>query len=552
MKVSSANAWFNRFFFILLFSYNHSEKQEININPYDNKDIGIELYSVNIMRNPQELDLSYAKRKMKNKELTRYSIVFTEKLHVESYERKLTDIFTGFWERQILNIIVIFWTNELNCFTYNPFDNPFLISLHINETDPKHLFFDKTGNLKGHQIRLGMVEDSQRVKIIETGDKIQLKGYDGGLGGMILKRMNATFKLIRPLDGANLGECFPNGSSSGVFALLQSNNVDMSFNARFFRMQDFRGAIEPTVTIGRDSLCILIPRSGLSLNLDNIFDTFESPIWIAIIVALPIYTFFFHLYNRKWRSFGTSHSFSHTFLRLFGWNLNQPYMSTPKTTLAKLLIGLWITYSAVITTWYNSNLMSFLMVKPWLPDISTLQQLEQSNYHILTPLRLTKLIDEFIIDSKEFESFWGRIHFETYDRIYNRILDEDTSYAYIDKEHILRYLMTAGRLFDTFTQMKECPVPFINVYGLSYGSPYKGRINWIMSRAIDYGIVDHWLNLRQHRDKLYRADYHYKMHSAYHESIKISHLQLAFYILVFGCVVSLLVFLCEMKRSKCT
>lgn len=536
----------------LQFRYNHSEEQEIIINPFDNKDIGIELYSVNIVRNPRELDMSYAKRKMKNKELTRYAIVFTEKLHLESYDRKLENIFNEFWERQILNVIVIFWTDELNCFTYTPFSDPLLIPLNLNETDPKRLFYDKTRNLNGHEIRLGMADDSKRVKIIKTDNKTILRGYDGGFGGMIMKRMNATFKVIQPIDDANLGELFANGSANGIFALLQTNSVDMSFNARFYRMQHFRFAIEPTVTIGRDNLCILVPRSGLSLNLDNIFDTFEWPIWISIIAALPIYALFFQLYHRNRRSFGTSHSLSHTCLRLFGWNLNQPYMSTPKTTLAKLLIGLWITYSAVITNWYNSNLTSYLMTKPRLPDIETLRELEQSNYHILTAERYTKLINEFVIKTNDYENLWGRIHFEPHEHIYKRILSNDLSYAYADKEHVIRYLMLAGRLFETFSQMKECPVPFINVYAMSYGSPYKGRVNWIMSQAIDYGIVDHWLNLGLHRDKLNQFGHHsrHKSHTTSHDSISMSHLQSAFYILLLGCIVSFLVFLGEINRAK--
>lgn len=399
---------------------------------------------------------------MKNKEYTHYAIVFTEKINLDSFDNVLEPIFNEFWERQVLNVIVVFWTNKLNCFTYSPFGKHFLIPFNVNETNPERLFYDKTINLNGHKLKVGMFSEEQRVKISYINKKPIMKGIDGGFGGMVIKRMNATLKLIEPLDGAKLGELFSNKSTTGIFSLLENETIDISFNARFFRMQHFRKTIEPTISLGRDDLCILVPRTGISLNLDNIFDAFESPVWTLIVIALPIYAFFFHLLHNKRSGFRKSHSFSHAFLRLFGWNVNQPYMRSPKTSLAKIMLGLWITYSAVITNWYNSNLTSYLMVKPRLPDIKTLQQLEQSNYQILT---LQKYMDEFLINSKEHQNLLGRIEavdnsFEIFKRV---VLDKDTSYAYADKEHTLRYMISKGRLYDTFAQMTECPVPFINV-----------------------------------------------------------------------------------------
>lgn len=486
---------------------------------------------------------------MKNKELTKYIVVFTDKLLLD-FHHWLKEIFDEFWKREVLNVIIMFWTDRLNCFTYSPFDVNFFIPFDVSEVEPNRIFFEKTKNLNGHPLRVGMFFEPQRAKIYRSGSEIIMKGIDGSFTKVAMKAMNATLKLIQPMDDANLGELFSNGSTNGVFAEFQNESIDMSFNARFFRMKHFRGIIEPTVTIGRDDLCILVPRSGFSLNLDNIFDTFELPVWILIMISLPIYTFFFHLYDlKKSRSFRKLFSFSHAFLRLLGWNLNQPYMNSPKTALAKIMIGLWITYSAVITNWYNSNLTSFLMVKPRLADITTLQQLAQSNYHILTLQRYADLINEFLINSKEYPNLLGRCHNIDTFALYGHILSKNKSFAYAHKEHLLRFALRKGRLFDTFSQMKECPVPFINVYAVSFGSPYKGRINWILMRLQDSGIIDHWLDIGLHRQKINEAR-HPKSPSQEHVSISISHLQSTFYILLIGCIVSGLVFLCEIGLKK--
>lgn len=528
----------------LITRFNSGERR-MSINPFESHDIGIELYSLNVVRNPQVLNLSYVEMRMKNKESTRYAIAFTDQLPLHSVNQQLVQIFSEFWERRVLNVIIIFWTNRLNCFTYSPFGETFLMPVSVNETRAERLFVEKSNNLLGHTIRVGMFYEPQRAIIWGQ----QMKGIDGEFAQMVIKSMNATLQLIEPTDDGLLGEMFANGSSNGIFALLQNHTVDMSFNARFFRMHSFRGAIEPTLTIGRDDLCIMVPRSGYSLNLDNIFDSFEWIVWILIIIALPIYAIFFHVYHRRCGCSRRVHSISHIFLRLFGWNVNQPYMRSPKTPFAKLMIALWIVYSAVITNWYNSNLTSFLMVKSRLPDITTIHQLEQSNYHILTIQRYVDMLNEFLINSKEHQSLMGRIHATDYADLYSRTVQSDTSYAYAHKEHLIRYILRKGHLFDRFVQMQECPVPFINVYALSYGSPYKGRVNWILSQAQDCGLIDHWMEIGLHRDNINQAR---SLKSACEQgiSISISHLQSAFYILLFGCIVSFLVFLFEINRKS--
>lgn len=508
------------------------------------------MYSVNIVRNANELNLSYVKKKMKNKEYTRYVIVFTEKMSSTSIRSELKKIFKVFWQREVLNAIIVAWTDELNCFTYTPFGEQFLIQFNVNETRTEQLFYEKTKNLMGHTLRIGMFFESQRANITRINGKTKMNGIDGGFAQMVIRRMNATLQLIRPKDGANLGELLPNKSSNGIFALLKNDTVDMSFNARFYRMSHFHGNIEPTITLGRDDLCILVPRTGISLNLDNIFDAFELPVWTFAVIALPVYALFFHVYYGKWRGYRKSHSLSHSFLRLFGWNLNQPYMRSPKTTLAKILLGLWITYSAVITNWYNSNLTSYLMVKPRLPDIDTLEQLEQSNYHILTVPRYSDVISEFLINLTHHQRLMGRVHSVEHEyELFQRIFARDTSFAYANKAHIMRFALNKGNLFDTFALMKECAVPFLNVYALSYGSPYKGRVNWLLTQSRDCGIIDHWMDIKSHIEKLNQVR-HQKSASEQHVAISISHLQSAFYILGFGCVVSFIVFLYEIYKAK--
>lgn len=504
------------------------------------------------MQTLKDLDLSYVTKRMPNKEHARYVILLEEKLEPEpKIQRELEAIFKEFWEKKILNVVIIFWTTQLKVMTYTPFGEEFLIEINSDETRPGHLFYDKVRNMFGYRLRVGLFSEPMKAEIRyteqSTDSSVQIIGVDGLFTKLVIQKMNATLKLIQPTDQANLGELFPNGSSNGIFAYLQNQSIDVAFNARFFRHQQFRHKIETTATIGRDDLCIIVPRSGIASNLDNLFDSFKATVWILIIIALPLYSLIFHYYiiKRKPMESKFSRSFIETYIRFFGWNLNQPSRYIPKASNAKVLLFLWIVYSAVITNWYSSAITSFLMIKQRLPDIKTLNQLEKSNLHILTIQRYVDTIYGFLNNSHEYPGLLGRIHAIEHDDIFERIWNGDTNFAFAHKQHVNNFILRKGTSREYFTQMAECPVPFLNIYALPLGSPFKGYINWILMRAKDSGLFTFWDDVRDNRDKIRTHKLLDNSHSDSHEPIKVYHLQTAFYIWAAGCFTSFCIFCAE-------
>lgn len=130
-----------------------------------------------------------SKKKKKNKEYTYYAIVLSEKVASDSFDNELNRIFNEFWLRRVLNVIIVYWTDKLNCLSYTPFGEHFLISLNVNETNPERIFCDKTINLNGYQLKVGWFED-ERAKISFNNEKPIMKGIDGGFGGMVIKRQS--------------------------------------------------------------------------------------------------------------------------------------------------------------------------------------------------------------------------------------------------------------------------------------------------------------------------------------------------------------------------
>lgn len=489
---------------------------------------------------------------MPNKEYARYVILLEEKLEPKpKIRREFEAIFMEFWRKNVLNVIIIFWMTQLNVMTYNPFGKQFLIEINPKETRSGHLFYDKVRNMFGHPLRVGLFSEPMKAEIYyteqSTDSSVKIIGADGSFTKLVIKKMNATLKLIQPMDQADLGELFPNGSSNGIFALLQNESIDVGFNARFFRYQQFRHKIETTATIGRDDLCIIVPRSGIASNLDNLFDSFERPIWILIIIASPLYSLIFHYYLIKRRPKETefSRSFIETYVRFFGWNFNQPSRYIPKASNAKILLILWIVYSAVITNWYSSTITSFLMVKQQLPDIKTLSQLEKSNLHILTIQRYVNTIYGCLNSSHEYSGLLDRVHAIEHADIFQRIWNRDKNFAFAHKEHVNNFLLRKRTTWEDFAQMTECPVPFLNIYALPFGSPFKGYINWILMRAKDSGLFIFWNDIRDHNDNIHTHKALHNSQSDSHEPINVYHLQTAFYIWGAGCLTSFCIFCIE-------
>lgn len=534
------------------FRFSEASKNEFNLKGYADEGIGIEFYSLNIVQTLKDLDLLYVTKRMPNKEYARYVILLEEKLEPEpKIYREFEAIFKQFWGKNVLNVVIIFWTTQLKVMTYTPFGERFLIEIDPKDTRLEHLFYDKVRNMLGHPLRVGLFNEPMKAEFQyteqSTDSSVKIIGVDGLFTKLVIKKMNATLKLIQPTDQANLGELFPNGTSNGIFAYLQNQSIDVGFNARFFRHQQFRHKIETTATIGRDDLCIMVPRSGIASNLDNLFDIFKAPVWILIIIVLPLYSLIFHYYliQRRPKESKFSRSFIETYIRFFGWNLNQPSRYIPNASNAKILLFLWIVYSAVITNWYSSAITSFLMIKPRLPDIKTLNQLEKSNLHILTIQRYVDTIYGFLNSSHEYPGLIGRVHAIEHDDIFERIWHQDTDFAFAHKEHINNFILSIGTTWTHFAQMTECPVPFLNVYALPIGSPFKGYINWILMRAKDNGLFTYWDDIKDHKDNIRTHKLNQNSHSDSHEPIKVYHLQTAFYIWGAGCFSSFCIFCAE-------
>lgn len=237
------------------------------------------------------------------------------------------------------------------------------------------------------------------------------------------------------------------------------------------------------------------------------------------------------------------------FFKLLASNLAQATNAVPVNGLQKLLIGFWLTYALLITSLYQSMLSGSLIIPKDLPDINTIEQLDRSNYKVLSYPRYNLQIMDFLKD-KQFNASYRRLPKRlidvSQDQFILEIQKRNRTVAFANKHHINVYLRRMHRMNGEviYNEMKQCPVPYVTVYGLAYGSPYKGRINYIIRQAQDGGLFEKWDRVDKIKEKISQSKLRGERDLI---AFTFHHLRTAFFTFLIGCSGSIGVFFMEMS-----
>lgn len=161
--------------------------------------------------------------------------------------------------------------------------------------------------------------------------------------------------------------------------------------------------------------------------------------------------------------------------------------------------------------------------------------------------RYNRQIIEFFSDPKYngvYKPLFQKLINGTIDEFNDLIAKYNPSYAFANKYHInvhlRRFYTKDSSIF--FHQVQQCAVPFLGVYGIRYGTPYKNRINFIIRQAQESGLLEKWERVNTMSEQKTQA----KLHSGNGlVPFSLLHLQTAFYVYFIGCVIAIGAFLSE-------
>lgn len=507
--------------------------------------------AINVLRRPSDLDLSYVERRIIDKQRTYYALLFEEKQLKRDTSRRFIKIFSRFWQKQVLNVIALLYTNHTICLEYSPFDDRFLLEHSLsNVTEWREVFAKKTDNFNGHEFRVAMYHERARAIFKQNftpSDAKDMLGIDGIFTPIAMQKLNASIRLIEPTDGSFEGEQYPNGSIDGVLGLVLAGKAEASFNMRGIYPSLFKNNFESTYQKLRDDICIAVPRRGIASNFGNIFYPFDRYTWTLIVLMIPtfagIYACVLHRYVK------CDHPpipIDDILFQVIAWNLSQTRSRLPKNTFSRVMLLIWIGYCFIITSSYHGNIMNSMLHRHRLPEINNIQELHDSGYHVLTVRRYIPFLRNYLDSFYSKETLAGRIHESTTDNHYIMIGAHDTRYAYANKEHILKHAMRNVSQREVFYIMQECPIIFQQAYLVRYGSVFKGRLNWIVRQFQDAGIFTMWQNYMRQQDPPPLETFKTNARVAF----SLYNFQTTFYVLLFGYVMSTVVLLIELIVFK--
>lgn len=451
-----------------------------------------------------------------------------------------------------LNVVAVLRTNDgrVQTFTYSPFVEE-LIPLPDDVCRLKELFSSKI-NFMGHPLYVSLFPEE--VRAIPTKYPMKMMGPDGNFADLLAKTLNATLILRRPADHIEYGNPTAAHNASGSLGQVLRGEVNISLNSRFMRLDLFRenDIVEPTNNIGRDDMCIIVPMPKTMSSLHNLIHSLDAFVWTLILVVIFPYTLLvkltasnpFYTLDRPFRRFHLLDAlrsyFSQTLTRL------------PTSSILRCIVILWIVYCFIITNIFQSGLTSTFTVNILEKEINTIDELIKSDYSVVAAIDYGKLVSRYF----ESSPLSGRSKLLQKMRLiewseYNRLIaNNNTVFAYVNKHHLTTFYantkMNEGR--SIYRAVRECPVPFLACYIVPFGSPLLGHLNRIIGQLEQSGIFRYWdrrVNADSLRPPIARQ-------SGYAKPLKLNQI-FAFYFLLGGLCIALVIFLVEIIRSprKC-
>lgn len=484
----------------------------------------------------------------------KYDFILCEEPMIESSaEPKLSEIFDDLWKSNSINTLIVYWNRTVTGVTYTPFQKSKLIFIQGNELHRiKSIMEKRVHNLNGHPLKVTAFFDESRLRFdkININNVTALDGSDGLLGRLVLERMNATLNMSIPNDNQEIGELYPNGSSSGCLGALVYGKADIGFNIRFYRWDQFEGKVEATIANGRDDICFLVPRHGKSTDIANIFRPFSFELWIAVVVAVLCYPIVFHLFTIRDKH---RRSFFHNLLQFLAYVLQQPGHFNIKSHIRTFLVCIWMFSGLYMSYMYQGKLSGTLIIQKDAPNFNTFEELATSELTFCSLERYHRQIAHFFRAERyagKLEPIIKRMINVSVEQLYEKIRELNSSLAFANKYHInihmKRKLTKNSNIF--YHQVEKCPIPYMAVYGLGYGSIYKTRIDSILRRAQESGIIEFWDRDLKVKEQITQS----KLHAGNgNVPFTLEHLQTAFYVYCLGLIAALVVFISEHCWNRC-
>nr|CAI5870351.1 unnamed protein product [Callosobruchus analis] len=366
------------------------------------------------------------------------------------------------WNKGVFNFVLVYVFYSLEKVSYNDFHDVKVMNLTTKRALSRILFPDKTKNLKGRELEVGVYEEFPKIKKI--GEKWD--GEDIRILTNIIGMSNATLKikeLPRPKNFYDISEMM--GDSTEFRFIRRSLHFGYE---KLIYVQPFR----------MDSLVAFVPRSHVKLkHLASFFSIYNASSAAAMVLLIIVVAFVVEA-SRDMSFFAAAYWASY----LFGTcvkNLRNKSNST------KIVFLSWTVFGLINGVVLQTTLTTMLLRREHDPEIDTIEQLRDSNMTIYIDLGHLNLVPKILL---------AQCVFSNSTDIYQKFMDDTQAedvYVFLESSinAIKRETSTKA---SSFRVMKETLVPGFTVYLFHRQSPWYDMVNNNFRAMFDYVYLNRY------------------------------------------------------------
>lgn len=193
-----------------------------------------------------------------------------------NYMKWIKNMFKKLWLLNLTRVLVVFWsqiTNSMQWFNYHVF-----LKTVYNQTGIYDLRSNMSAAEKNFYEFPLMVCFYNAVPfsiILNVEDKVLIAGIDGFMMKTILKKINATYQIVK-FDSKN-GADIPESRQAVI-----DHRCDVLFTSQYF-VDNSKPDLQYLYPVATDEWCIMVRKAGKKIDIFRFIKPFKPRFWIAVI-----------------------------------------------------------------------------------------------------------------------------------------------------------------------------------------------------------------------------------------------------------------------------
>lgn len=326
---------------------------------------------------------------------------------------EIHNIFKIMWKLQIVNVNALFKNNTktISMATFLPFHNqkcsdttPIVINEFIDGKFTKEQFFiEKLENLQQCEVRVVIAQKSEPYIVLENNEKFS--GRDIYLMDELAHSLN--FKVNYIVLG-DKGFLLDNGTSGGIFKLLQNGSADMTICDMWITRNRATYFDATTQYISDDIIFVIPVRAELS-SVEKLIYPLDRETWILLIICFAIGFFVILIVSFQSdavQDFVFGENERHPFLNMVNTFLGGNQTRMPTRNFARFILLIFLAFSMIIRTAYQGAMYQFMNSDKKHKEPQSVEELIELNYNFHVLAVSMELFEHFTGLQKRFEKLY--------------------------------------------------------------------------------------------------------------------------------------------------